>query len=124
MHNLFNIYANLLIPGLDDWPSYNNSKVDTFWADWRKKSPLSTRLALAFSIFFIHAYCTLNLILGTPKEKSLGNMEGANTFIVRQAYLMLKSLACLAYFSDPDVYKLASAYSESDKASSNKGGHG
>lgn len=116
MSKLFTHYANLMIPGLNEWPRYEQANTQDFWINWKRTSPFTTQFALASCIVLIAMYCNVNSLRGFKQEQSLSNMAASPFFMVRQSYLMLKTLACLAYFSDPSVYKLATIQDVENKA--------
>jgi len=98
---------NLLLPGGHGWPRYSDADTEEYWFGWRKRTPLSTRVALMVSVLVIGLYCWLWRLRrgpGTDPGEGLAQAEVSRVFTVRQSFLMIKSIGCLAYFSDPSVF--------------------
>ena len=112
MHRLFNRYCQLMIPGLGTWPSYASADTSRFWQGWQSRTPLTTRFAVYFCFMAMHGYCLFFSLLGRSQNESLAASETSLLYLMRQAFTMVKTIAFLAYFSDPAVHALASTVDE------------
>lgn len=107
MQALIKRYCQYVIPGLNDWPSYSQADTSRFWDGWQQRTPLATRFAFYFSLLLIHFYCLFFLLFGRTLESSFINSETSRLYLIRQAFMMVKTMACLAYFSDPEVHAIS-----------------
>lgn len=112
MNTLIQAYCQYVIPGLNDWPSYSQADTSRFWDGWKQRTPFATRFAFYFSLYAIHIYCLLRSITGNSIENSFVESESSRLYLIRQAFMMLKTMACLAYFSDPNIHALSYPYDE------------
>ncbi len=110
---------NAVLPGGNAWPSYSEAATELFWQNWRKKSPVMTRLAFAASVILLEIYQSWQKTsnssnnLGDQPVNTLVALqmaEESGSFAIRQAFVMIKSIACLAYFSDPQIFEMATSY--------------
>lgn len=98
-----------ILPGNANWPPYSRSASHVFWNNWRAKSPLMTRGGLVGGSLLIFLYC---LLVGITRrgcntlEKQIEAALGSDSYAVRQAATLLKLIASLAYFSDPNMQQL------------------
>jgi len=97
-----------MLPGLGDWPAYASADTNQFWLGWQSRTPLTTRFAVYFSFVAVHAYCLFFSLLGRSTNEALAASETSSLYLIRQAFTMVKTIACLAYFSDPAVHAIAS----------------
>lgn len=100
---------DLLLPGGEGWPRYSEADTGAYWFGWRERTPLSTRLALALGVLVVGLYGWLHRLLGGPggdPARALARAERSRIFAVRQSFVLIKSVGCLGYFSDPEVLAL------------------
>lgn len=101
------VYSDAIIPGLNLWPKYSQVATKNFWSDWRRTSPVSTVIGFYFCVLIVHLYCSFSrLIRKNSIDRSLEILEASPSYLLRQSFVMVKTLACLAYFSDPFVFSL------------------
>jgi hypothetical protein len=101
---------DLLLPGGDGWPRYSEADTREYWFGWRARTPFTTRLGLAASVIVIGLYCWSCKWFdgpGADPGRALALAEASRLFAVRQAFVVVKSVGCLAYFSDPAVFARA-----------------
>src|SRR5690606_736810 len=107
MKKLLDSYSLLVLPGSGEWPSYLEADTRRYWDGWESRTPLSTRYALYFSVLAIHVYCVFFSLWGKSRQEAFAASEDSSLYLLRQAFTMIKTIACLAYFSDPKVHALS-----------------
>jgi len=106
---------DLLLPGGEGWPRYSEADTGAYWFGWRERTPLSTRLALALSVWVLGLYGWLHGLRGGPgadPAQAMARAERSRIFTVRQSFVLIKTIGCLGYFSDPRVLALGRSRGE------------
>jgi hypothetical protein len=109
---------DLLLPGGNGWPRYSDADTEEYWFGWRERTPLATRLALTVSVIVLGLYCwffSLRHGPGTDPGQGLVQAETSRFFMVRQSFAMVKTIGCLGYFSDAELFALAMGRTEGRK---------
>ena len=109
MKKLIDYYCQLMLPGLGHWPSYQDADTNRFWQGWQSRTLASTRFAVYMSVLLVHVYCAVLQRRGFNEAEAFAASEVSGLYLIRQSFTMIKSIACLAYFSDPEVHALSKA---------------
>ena len=110
-------FLDALLPGNDVWPKYSDADTASYWQGWEQRTHTVTRWGLLGCLWMMRGYCRLHLWLhgsGHDLAEILSEAEHSNSYAIRQAVAMLKSIGCLAYFSDPMVFELGMSSQKGD----------
>lgn len=98
-----------IFPGDAVFPAYSRAATGDFWPNWQSRAPKHVQLALRLSAVAMALYCVLIGLVYREKntlEKRLSVALNSRLYVVRQAIVLLKIVASLAYFSDPRTQAL------------------
>jgi hypothetical protein len=97
-----------MLPGDGVWPAYSHERTAGFWRGWYTKAPWLTRLGLVGCVLVVAVHGWWSRRVGglRSREARLAAAAASQSVVVAQSVALLKAVAGLAYFSDPEVQAL------------------
>ncbi|MBT3220783.1 MAG: hypothetical protein HN348_16995 [Proteobacteria bacterium] len=98
-----------MIPATGAMPTISVLDLDDFWIRFRSLTPLTLRFAFRFAVMVLNLLPivtkrrTFLRLSSDDRDQFLNRVLNSRLFVFRQLALVVKQVACFAYFQDPMV---------------------
>ena len=95
-----------MIPATGAMPTISVLQLDDFWSRFSRLTPLTLRLAFRFAIVvltFLPIFGkarTFSRLNTDERDQFLNRVLNSRLFLIRQLVMVVKQVACFAYFQD------------------------